>query len=186
MKQTTRKGVAQCEYPFAAGAPDGEVLTEVKPGKVHYKRAKRTKMHCYLRPYRYLRSSAGTHAKDLLDTWRHSSQLASAAVVSVFADNGPDYSVQSYKVAQNWHRIWRKAGWAKLMIRSYAPDHSALNDKIEAGWAPIRRSLKGAALGRDCEVNADKDHSEAALRRVAEAGLEEMRSKVVGSRLDFR
>eukprot|EP00973_Karenia_brevis_P014031 1905711-Karenia_brevis.AAC.1 len=100
-------------------------------------------MNCYLRPFRYMSTSAGTHAADFLDAVKHSEGFQRAAVVLVTADNGPDYSPESAIVQHMWYKLWRKCQWAGLLIATHAPGHSSKNWWVEGQWSQVTRATRG-------------------------------------------
>ena len=161
-------GIVVCAVPSDAVVSDGP-----KPA---WPTARPAAMHAYVRPHKFMRSSAVTHMEDLYETVEQRGDLRNADVVLVGADNGPDYSTDSPVIQHLLFRLFRKHGWVMCTMAAQAPYHSALHWEIEGQWPQARRVTVGQHFGRSA-YDGDPALSGEAMpnvcKKVSEQGCED-------------
>eukprot|EP00973_Karenia_brevis_P039521 5455014-Karenia_brevis.AAC.1 len=133
-------GVVFCAVPADATAKE-----QPKPA---WPTGQPAAMHAYVRPHRYMRTSAATHMEDLYDAVQHRADARAADVVLVGSDNGPDYSIDSPVIQHLLFRLFRTHGWVMVTMAAHAPYHSAFHWEVEGQWPEARRVTVGEHFGR--------------------------------------
>ena len=81
----------------------------------------------------------------MLPLIKSAKKTSEKSFLTIFGDNGPDMSPESYKKIFYFGRLWRDIDLTKLTAITYSSGRSAFNP-IEHAWSPVSNKLTGVAL----------------------------------------
>jgi hypothetical protein len=119
-----------------------------KHGRDSFKKPQAKKLNIFNRPFKYMSTTAETHANDLYSLISSYPDNQRPSSLGLICDNGPDFNPASWLVFYHMGSLWKDLKLDQLIICSYAPNCSKFNP-IEIAWGNISQMLAQITLCSD-------------------------------------